>query len=74
MSSTCQYPLERSSVEKYGDSSVSCNRGRGNASLIVRLFRWRKSTRNRNVPSFLDTINMGNDHGLELAWLDDVAI
>ena len=56
---TCQKPDFRSISEKNQvptiDSMVSCIRGRGYASFLVRLFSLQKSMQNWRPPSFLRT-------------------
>ena len=62
---TCQYPLERSSVENHTDpcnaSKDSSMRGSGYESLIVKEFTNLKSTHVRRDPSFFVTRTRGDD-------------
>ena len=84
--STCQYPLARSSVENHlaapSASSVSSILGRGWASFLVTWFTFRKSTQNRVDPSLFFTKTTGDDQGpwagsmmfLDSIWLTRVCI
>ena len=65
---TCQYPLLRSRVENHFDpdklSKQSSIRGKGNASFVVTVFNFLKSTPNLEEPSFFFTSTIGEAHGL----------
>ena len=70
---TCQKPDFRSIVEKNQaptmDSMVSCIRGRGSASFLVRLFSWWKSMQNQRPPSFLRTKTTALHQGDRDGWI-----